>query len=60
MAEYPDINCDNPAVEQEMQRHASWITLSGLSATPTILVNGYILPSEYDLADLPLFTNIQL
>ncbi len=60
MAQYPNIHCETPAVEQEMRRHAAWIARSGFFATPTILVNGYALPSGYDLADLPLFTDIQL
>jgi len=60
MAEYPDIHCDTLAVEQEMQHHTSWVGNSGFSATPTILVNGYVLPSEYDLEELALFTDIRL
>lgn len=57
MANYPEILCDTPSVEQEMLHHASWIVNSGFSATPTILVNGYVLPPEYELEDLPLFVD---
>lgn len=60
MSKYPDIDCCTITVEQEMQNHTSWIARSGFSATPIILVNGYVLPSEYDLMDLPLFTDVQL
>lgn len=59
MANYQDIHCDNPSVEQEIVHHASWITHSGFYATPTVLVNGYVLPNEYDLEDLPLFVENQ-
>lgn len=60
MAKYPAIDCDTFAVEQEMQRHTSWIARFGFSVTPTIIVNGHVLPYEYDLADLSLFTDVQL
>lgn len=60
MAKFPNIHCDTLVVEQEVQHHFSWVNRSSLSATPTILVNGYILPSEYDLADLPLFMDTLL
>lgn len=59
MANYPEILCETSCVEQEMLHHALWVTNSGFSATPTILVNGYVLPAEYDLEDLPLFVDFQ-
>lgn len=46
-------NCIN----KEMEKHAQWKKRTGLVATPTIIVNGYILPNEYDIEDLPLIIN---
>lgn len=59
MADYSEILCGTSSVEQELLHHTLWISNSGVSATPTILVNGYVLPPEYDLEDLPLFADIQ-
>ena len=41
-----------PFVEVEMLRHKAWRERTGLVATPTILVNGYLMPQEYELEDL--------
>jgi uncharacterized membrane protein len=60
MGKYPEVCCNTTDVEKEMRHHASWITESKFTATPTILVNGYVLPPKYDLADLPLFVDVQL
>ncbi|WP_160069131.1 vitamin K epoxide reductase family protein [Sphingobacterium bovisgrunnientis] len=40
------------AVEEEFRNHELWKRQSGLRATPTVLVNGYLLPDEYKLEDL--------
>ena len=45
------------AIEEEMKKHAAWRMKTQLTATPTILVNGHILPKEYDLEDLSMITN---
>ena len=43
-----------PEVEQEVQKHFRWRRANGLASTPTILVNGYLLPREYELEDLAM------
>lgn len=48
------------AIEEEMKKHAAWRVKTQLTATPTILVNGYILPKEYDLEDLAMITNANI
>lgn len=60
MAEHPNIRDNTSAVNQEMERQTSWINKAGFTATPTILVNGYVLPPAYSLADLPMFVDIPL
>lgn len=48
----------NNEVETEMERHRQWQKKSGFSSTPTVLVNGYRLPKEYDLMDLPMIAGL--
>ena len=39
--------------EEEMKRHRQWCKKTGITATPTILVNGYLLTDGYEIEDLP-------
>ena len=39
--------------EEEMKKHQQWRMRTGLTATPTILVNGYLIPHGYEIEDLP-------
>jgi hypothetical protein len=52
------LNMDNPAIEIEFQKHAAWKEKTRLTATPTILVNGYKLPDYYKIEDLKYFTKL--
>ena len=47
-------------IEEEMKKHAAWRKKTSLVATPTVLVNGHILPDEYDLEDLAMIANINI
>lgn len=49
------IHCDISANE-EIEKHKKWATNSGLQATPTLLLNGYVLPQEYSIKDLVYIT----
>ena len=40
------------------REHKKWKECSGLTATPTILVNGKILPSDYSVEDLEFITSL--
>lgn len=40
------------AVTQELNNHNEWKDRNKLSATPTILVNGYVLPEHYQIEDM--------
>lgn len=47
-------------IEIEMQKHLEWKRRTGFTATPTILVNGYELPHEYELTDLAMIVNFSI
>ncbi len=49
-----------PEVEQEVQKHFRWRRANGLASTPTILVNGYLLPREYELEDLAMLAGCRI
>lgn len=44
-------------IEEEMDRHRKWRTRASLIETPTILVNSYKLPDEYEIEDLAMIVN---
>ena len=44
-------------IEEEMEKHRKWRTRTSLMETPTILVNGYKLPDEYEIEDLAMIVN---
>jgi len=47
------VNITDEQVEEEMKRQKSWVERSGLSATPTIIVNNFKLPyDDYEIEDL--------
>lgn len=41
-------------IDEEMEKHQMWREKTSLTATPTILVNGYKLPDEYGLEDVAM------
>lgn len=47
-------------IENEMEKHRNWRNRTSITATPTILVNGHILPKEYVLEDLAMIANINI
>jgi hypothetical protein len=49
------LNMANPDIETEFERHKAWREKTRISATPTVLVNGYLLPDNYRLEDLRYF-----
>jgi protein-disulfide isomerase len=48
------------AVEDELKRHHDWQKRTGLVATPTILVNNYELPKEYEPNDLSMIIDFMI
>ena len=53
---YPQIHMK--AVEEQMRRHEQWRKKVALTSTPTVLINGYKLPTAYELVDLAMMTHI--
>lgn len=47
-------------IDNEMEKHRNWRNRTSITATPTILVNGHILPKEYVLEDLAMIANINI
>lgn len=45
------------SVMEELKRHNEWKETNKLSATPTILVNGYVLPEHYQIEDMVEFVD---
>lgn len=45
------------SVTEELNQHTQWKEINKLSATPTILVNGYLLPEHYQIEDLAEFVD---
>ncbi len=39
-------------IKKELEAHKAWIAANQLNATPTLLVNGYVLMEQYQLRDL--------
>lgn len=49
------LDIQDEKVVAEFDLHKAWRKETKLNATPTLLVNGYVLPSEYQLEDLYYF-----
>lgn len=48
----------NEKVEEEYSKHKKWRLETKLSATPTILKNGFELPDIYKVEELEYFTGL--
>jgi hypothetical protein len=53
-----DLYTDN--VKMEFEKHQGWKLQTKLEATPTILVNGYKLPGNYQIEDLRFISELNL
>lgn len=47
-----NLNGRSHALEDMLNEHATWTREAGISATPTLFINGKRYPEEYSLADL--------
>ena len=50
----------NDDVETEWNKHKEWQKIAKLEATPTILLNGFKIPQEYEIEDLLLLQDALL
>lgn len=55
---YP-VDIHNTSVTEEFNRHKAWIQASQIRTTPTVLVNGFKLPDNYQVEDLKYFTDLE-
>lgn len=47
-----ELSLDTDQVLAEERKHNEWKSLTGFTTTPTIIVNGYALPDDYDIEDV--------
>jgi uncharacterized membrane protein len=47
-------------ISNEFHKHKEWIHKTNITATPTILFNGYRLPDEYVIEDMKYFYDINI
>ena len=45
------LDSDSEAVQKEYEQHTAWREQTDISATPTLLVNGYRMPKDYQIED---------
>ena len=57
MANRKNDDITSESVTKELKRHNEWKETNKLSATPTILVNGYQLPEHYQIEDMAEFVD---
>jgi hypothetical protein len=59
---FKDLGLDmsQPEIEAEFQKHKKWREDTKLTATPTVLVEGYKLPDNYRIEDLRYFTDFNV
>ena len=56
--ELSDIDLYAKSVEKGIKYGKAWKEQTGYVATPTVLVNGYKLPDEYDVEDLEFIESL--
>ena len=54
------LDLESVVVQEEFDRHIKWKKVTGISATPTILVNRYQLPTHYTIEDLLYLTKANI
>lgn len=55
---HPEVYIQSERSIAELEKHTKWKEANNLRATPTILVNGYLLPDNYKINDLKYISNI--
>jgi len=56
-ARYP-VKMDDPVLDAILASHSEWCRRAGITATPTVYLNGSKLPGEYELEDLKHFIRV--
>lgn len=51
-------NIDSDLVQNEYSKHIEWANINSMSSTPTVFINGYLLPNQYTIEDMKFFGSI--
>lgn len=54
------LNTDQKVVQAELQSHKQWKGLKEINGTPTVFINGYELPRQYQIEDLIHFPDLKI
>jgi hypothetical protein len=46
------LNIDDDNVLEEYELHKKWVNENHLNSTPTVLINGYMIPDPYEIKDI--------
>lgn len=55
-----DYDLESSEVNSELNKHKEWQLENRLTATPTILINGYQLPDNYKIEDMRHFVDLNI
>lgn len=55
-----EMNINAPNVLEEYIKHIEWGHTNNLESTPTVFINGYLLPDLYDFEDLKYFVGFMM
>ena len=55
-----NVSLESAEVMDEFKKHKLWIEETKIAATPTILVSGLKLPSNYKIEDLLFFKDLEV
>lgn len=55
---YPQ-DLQDTIVLHEFEKHNQWKDSESITATPTVLINGYTLPREYQIEDVSYFADME-
>ncbi|WP_165045627.1 vitamin K epoxide reductase family protein [Dysgonomonas sp. ZJ709] len=60
IANLESFHLENNEVDAELKKHKDWIDKLQIQGTPTILINGYKLPDNYQIEDLRYFSDLDI
>ena len=55
-----DYDLESVEVNRELSKHKEWQFENRLTATPTVLINGYQLPDSYKIEDMRHFGDLNI
>jgi Protein-disulfide isomerase len=55
-----NMNLEDKKILNEYEKHKKWIARTGLNETPTVLINGCVLPNIYKIEDMKYITHLDV